>query len=473
MATFTPAAYGARTDYNFVSSFNLHKPEVDQKLVKRYGSGLLTGLLNDVGLAVPVSSKEYSHFEEDRLMPKIKATTAGAGAGAAASFTLDASSEKNVDQDADPYIGTPVVKDYVPVRDNDTIMIKPAAGTVAAGSYIKAIVSNVDAAAGTFDATPIDSADSVPAIGAADEIIIYGNAHGEGSSQPQGLTNQVLEFKNNLQIIKHNYKITGTERDIVLWTKVKGMDGKEGYVWMIKGEDDTYRQFLNFRELTLLLSEKLNNVAVADAFATANEPISMTEGLIPFCNGGVVSNYNAGTGMTLTDFEDLVKELDKEKGSKENLLLCGINLSLDIDRELRDDFTAGAISYGHFNFGQEKALDLEFSRLKVGGYTFHKKTYDAFNDFQTLGADGFGFPNEGMIIPMSDEVDARTREKIPSIRMRYLQDPNGGNSREMMVTPVDKMKVGDNGEDAFEIRYLSECGFEGFGQNRFGYIKQA
>lgn len=475
MATFTPSAFQSRTDYNFVSSFNLHKPEYDSQLVKRYGDGLLTGLLMEMGMSVGVSSKVYSHFEEDRLMPKIKATNAGAGlAGAAVTFTIHADAKKSTLQGVDPYSGTPVSIQSVPVRNNDIILIKPAAGTtVSAVNYIKCIVSSVNASAGTFVATPIKSTGVIPSVAAADEIVIIGNAHGEASNQPLGLTNKVLEFKNNLQILKNTYQISGTEKSIVLWTKVTGKDGKTGYVYSIKGEDDTYKQFLNYRELSLLLSEKITNNVVSDAFGTLQEPIAMTEGLIPFANGGVVSNYAGVSGMTITDFINLTKELDKEKGSKENLLLCGINLSLQLDTELRDDFTAGAITYGNFKIGEKKAIDLQFDTLKVGSYAFHKKTYDTFNDAQTLGASGYGFPDEGMIIPMDNQVDAKSREKIPSIRMRYLVDPSTGESREMKVEAVDLFKMGDQGKDVFEVRYLSECGFEGFGQNRFGYIKKA
>jgi hypothetical protein len=152
---------------------------------------------------------------------------------------------------------------------------------------------------------------------------------------------------------------------------------------------------------------------------------------------------------------------------------CGIDLSLQIDRELGDRFLNGAINYGNFNFDQEKAVDLMFSTFKIGEYTFHKKTYDAFNELQGFGADGYGFKNEGMIIPMDNQIDEKTREEVPSLRKRYLASPDGSESRELITTPFSGLQSGDAGADIFETRYVSHCGFEGFAANRYGYIKQA
>ena len=475
MATFAAAAHQVRADWNFVSAWDLHKPDKGEKLYKPLGDQLLTDLLDLVGNSVPTTSLQYSHFEEDWIMPKIKATTAGAAAGAVATFTIDATADLELGMGATPYGGTPVVKEKVPVRVGDRIKIKPISGVVSASSYVESIVLavTVGATAGTstFTAQPIDSADVTPVIAAATEIIIVGNAHGEGSIQPKGMNSKVTEYKNQLQTVKETFQRSGIEGDMVTWIQVKDSNGKAGYVWRIKGEDDAFKRFVNNRELVMLTGEKLANTALADTFATAETPLSLTEGLIPYALGGVVQNYNLAGGLTLTDLNDIVRELDKNKGSMENLLLCGFNLSIAIDALLKDRYTAGAIVYGNYNFGQDASVNMQFDSFKIGNYSFHKKTFSPFNELQGLGADGYGYVNEGIIIPMDNKKDAKSGDKIPSLRKRYLADSHTFTNKEFDVTLFDGFKHAGDGQDIVEVRYKSYCGFEGFGQKRFGYIK--
>jgi hypothetical protein len=471
MAEYTPGAhaYGAPTDYNYVSAFDLHKPEVRPDLIMKYGSELITSILEIAGATKETESLEYIHHESERLMPKIKGTTPGAGAGAQATFTLAAAAIDTVSLNVSPFdTSSTSTERGMPVRQNDILLIKPAAGVVSATNYVRAFVDSVNITAGTFLATPIDVADSIPNIAAADEIIIIGNAHGTGSNQPDGFRTKTVKKTGNTQIIKHNYDIHGSEKEVMTWLEFTDQNGVKGHKWTLKGERDTYYQFKNYIELTLLLQEKLNNVAIANTLGNAGTPIAMTEGLIPFIlGGGSIQNYSAVTGFTLADVQAYVKNLDKQKGSKTNMVCAGINLSLQLDDALGDRVKEGGITYGNYTFDTDAQVNLQFSRFKVGEYVFAKKTYSPFNDLQTLGASGYGFANEAMVIPTDMQVDANSRERVPSLQLRYLKN------RQMRATAVDLFKTGDNGTDKFETRYLTECGFQGFAANRYGYWKQA
>lgn len=490
MATFTPGAYGVRTQWNYVSTLgvisgiadSIHKPEIGEMLVKRYGSQLITGLLDMAGAKAPVSSLQYAHYEEDRIMPKIKATAVGAGAGAAATFTIDTAADTLYGQNA-PYGGSATYDtNIVPVRLNDLILIKPVAGTVSASTYIRAIVTTVTiggAGASTFVAVPLDSGDSIPTIASASEIVIYGNAFAEGSSKPEGRSSGVLSYYNNLQIMREAFDITGSEKDAVLWFKVKDAStGKEGWVWSLKGESDCYVRALNFRESNQVISEKItnwNNIAAAigtSPYTNGSGPVKTTEGMIPaVLGGGNITNYSAVNGWTLADGEAWVVEADKQKAAKENFVWAGINLSLAIDSELRNNFQNGAIKFGDYDFSKDASVNLQFDSFKIGNYSFHKKTYDLFNDVQLFGADGYNFKNEAIVVPADTARDAKTGERVPSLRMRYLEGPDGSNSRDMRHVVRDMFAI--NGTDKFECEYLSESGLEMFGINRYGYWKQA
>ena len=454
-------AVGTPTNYNFVSSFDIHKPENDPELALVHGKQTLYGLLRAVGNSKPTNSLEYNRWEYDYIMPKIKATTAGAGAGVQATFTLDASAINTIAMNNSPYISTNTTK-AIPVRVNDLLMIKPAVGSANAGSYIKAFVKSINAGAGTFVAQPIGN-QSIPAIAVADEIVIYSNAFGSGSGQPLGRGTTATKKTNNLQIFKNTLSVTGSEEKIATWIKVGGKD-----YWSAVEEEATQILHDNHKELGLIMGDHFTNTSLIDGLTPAeSETLAGTEGLIPFIlGGGNTLNYSGITGITLADFETITKTLDKARGSKKNWLKCGINLSIDIDNKLGDRFKEGGFVYGNTTFDQAKKVALEFDTFSIGNYQFVKDTYDPFNDPQTFCAAGFGFPNEAMLIPMDNKVISVNGESetVPSLRVRYLE------GRENIVVFANMLEI--DGTDRIEFRYLSHCGFEGIGAERFYYIQK-
>lgn len=467
---YVPGGTGTQNNYSFVSSYDAVKLDIDPELTLRYGRQRLTGLLDLFGYRKATNALEYSHYEQDRTYPKIKATTAGAGANVAATFTVDTSATTPYTLDPSPYTGTPVnANNYFPARVGDIIYIKPAAGSVSFGSYIQAIVTEVTIGSGvtasTFKAIGTDGATAIPAIASADEIIIVGNAHGEGSNQPLSRSFKSTKYTNQLQIFKDTLEITGTNKDIQKWFE----DPKTGQMkYMLAGEEETYNTFMNGNELNLLVNQGLVSPAVADAYASAGTPISMNKGLIPeVITRGNEYNYSGTAGLTVGDLDEIVLILDKQKGAKENIMLNGIALNGQIDRELGDRFKNGGISYGMFKADEKKAVDLGFSSVHINGYSFHKKPLDAFNDLQSLGADGFGFPYEGMILPADMTASGEAGVKVPSLRTRFLEN------QEFESVHIDGFRQFETGRDVHQVRYKSTLGIEAFGLNRAMYIKRA
>jgi len=462
-------------DYNFVTTMDLHKPEIESELTQTFGNQMLTGMLSMIGAEKGVSALEYTHYEEERIYPKLYATSAGAVAGAQATFTMDASSKYSVPENASPYDGSTTSSITIP-RRGELILIKPASGIVSADRYIKAIIDGVNEAAGTFTASPLDSTESVPAIGSAQEIVIYGNAYGEGSMQPNARQTKVKKEVNQIQTVKGTYEVTSTERDMLSWVEFVGKDGKAGRMYYLKGEADEYKNFMSQKELTLLLGEKLANDTVANAWVAnaGNDnnygPLSLTEGLIPgILSKGNTSAYSQNTGWDKQDAESLVKVLDKQKGAKSNLLAPGIDLSIQIDNTLASYKTAGAITYGNYTFSEDAKVNFQFDKFKIDDYVFSKKKFDSFNDLQTLGADGFGFTNEGLVIPMDQTRDAGTGEKTNHLRLRYLVNPATG-ERNQRSEIIDNYKI--TGKDTYSVFYKDNVGLESFCLNKFAYIKQ-
>ena len=126
--------------------------------------------------------------------------------------------------------------------------------------------------------------------------------------------------------------------------------------------------------MQLVLGKKYANASAAPGGA-----ITGTEGLMDFIdNGGIKGTLDAA--ITMDDLDDTIKQLDKFRGSKENALMCGINLSLDIDDIIGGKMgSATGASFGTFGNDKDMAVNMGFNSFSRGGYSFHKTTYDLFN----------------------------------------------------------------------------------------------
>lgn len=469
MATFNTGALNIATNHNFVSYYEAHEPDIQDKLVQRYANSMI-GFLDFVNAKKPTDALEFSRFEKDRTMPKIKATSEGAGAGAQATFTLHADVQIDVPSAA-PYdtSATPDQK-ATTVRVGDLIMVKPGSGTASYGSYIKAIVDGVTNYT-SFTATPIDSADSVPAIASADEIVIYGNAHGEGSGYNAPMSNKSTKFTEKLQIIKDRVRVTGSEGLTKKWFNDESGNRK----FAVQGEGDAYARFVNYVDLNLLVGDELANTTVASAYQTSETPLALTKGLLSQINGaGNILNYAAVSGVTLDDLYDYNVDIDAQDAQKNNIMNTGIILDQQLDVELGDKLKAGAITYGNFNMEQDKAVNLSFQKFRLGAYTYDKRCMESFNNIQTLGADGYGFKYEAFTVPSGTSMVAGGTERgarVASLRKRYLASQ--GKSREMLVDYFNARTMSKEGEDYEEVRYLAHCALEAQALNQFGYIKRA
>jgi hypothetical protein len=466
MMAYQPGAVNAATSHNFVSYYDAHEPDISDVNVQRYGNSFV-GFLDLVGAKKGTSSLEYSRFEKDRQYPKIKATCSAGSAGASVTFTLHADGKITVPSAA-PYDTSATTDEvFTAPRVGDLIMIKPSSGTVSAGTYIKAIVTAVTGST-SFDATPINSADTIPDV-TADEIVIYGNAWGEGSGFNVPMSNTSTKYTEKLQNIKHVHRVTGSENLTKKW--FKDNSGR----FMIEGEADSYIQFLNITDLNLLVGEELSNTTLASVYQTARTPLALARGFLSaVLDGGNILNYSNVSGLTLDDMYEYNIIIDGEKAEKKNLMFTGIHLDQQLDITLGDRLKSGAISYGSFSMDQEKAVNLSFQKFMLGNYSYDKRAMDAFNDRQTLGADGFGYKYEAFTMPASSTKAAGGEEMgkmIAPVRKRYLEGK--GKSREMMIDYFDARTQSVEGYDYEEVRYQSHCGIEVQAVNRFGYIKRA
>lgn len=447
LTALNPSPYRIATTNNYISSsefVNSTDGIIDadrgEMLVERYGKQNLTGLLEMLGNKAPVDSTTFYHYEEDWIHTTVTGVLNAAGASAT-TLTITAPVEA---------FGS-TVDDVSSVRIGD-ILRNGEGGVVH--------VTNVNPAATAITATVVPVV-ATSLVAQSDVYAIVGNAFDEGTDQPKGLTPGVNEYSNNVQIIKESYEVSGSALTEKIWFEVNDpATGRTGYVWALKGEGDTFRRFNNYMETQMI-------VGVQNASGTP-----MTEGLEAFARTGnvVTGSTIDSNASTIAHLEELVGDLDANRGAKENLYIMGFDLALAMDKYLTIDsrFVNGGISYGAFNGSQEVATGFGIDSFYLAGYTFHKMRYEPFSYPKLLGA--IGYKGKGCVIPMDSQVDASTRASIPSLRIRYKAAEGYSREMEHWMEGGAGLDVKTNGLDVLKLNYRTERGFEGFASNRFIWV---
>ena len=284
-------------------------------------------------------------------------------------------------------------------------------GDIVQNSYGEIALVTAKPANNTATLVPYKNA-SWTALAATDVLIVIGNEHAEGTGQPDGITPTANHYENYTMIMKDSFQVTGSEATNKIWFKVNdAATGKSGYLWYLKGEGDTYKRFNNYCEMQMLLGQVATNTNAALTGTIGSGGINGTEGLIDFMRSGNSQTYNQLAGFNLSDFDSMIRTLDANRGAKENTPM--------------------------------------------------------------LGAAGYNYSGMGLVIPGDMGKDAKSRESIPSLRVRYKEA--GGYSRKMEHWLTGSAGLANPTSDVDELRchYRTERGFEGFANNRFILLERA
>ena len=413
-------------------------PEVYEAEVERYGNRTVGGFLKMVGAEIPMTSDQVVWSEQNRLHVSYEALALTSG-GVLGVTTAGATG------------GLPVGH---ALAVGQTILVIKSDGSASAKAYIS------DATAGQGKVTIKGYSQSASEINTAVgstgvKVFVYGSEYKKGTDTTAvSIEPSFTQFSNKPIIIKDKFEISGSDASQIGWVEVTTEGGDSGYLWYLKGQGETRLRFEDYLEMSVVEGEKKSG--------NGDVPtgIEGTEGLFAAVSSrGQVDNAYAGS---LTDFDNILKGLDKEGSIEENMLFLNRKTALAFDDMLAglDGGNTGAGSaYGVFNNDEQMALNLGFSGFRRGSYDFYKTDWKYLNDASTRGGIDGVSSIEGVLIPAGtstvyDQV-LGTNIRRPFLHVRYRASQADDRRMKSWLT-------GSAGGaftstlDAMEVNFLSE-----------------
>ena len=482
------------TDSSFNQWAQQFLPDVYEQEVERYGNRSIGSFLRMVSAEMPSTSDQIIWTEQGRLhtryanitylsaaatMPTSGTTAGTANAstsgGVVLNFTVPTAQPTSLGITTQ---GTTAVN----FRKGQTVMIQAQTNATDAiggtGAVIKGVVTNVS---GQY--FQVKSFTGIPAITNTQKFtaLAYGSEFAKGTGNfSEKLDPSYATFTNSPIILKEHYSINGSDTAQIGWIEVTSENGASGYLWYMKSEHENRLRWEDYLEMSMVEGVKqLNTGATLDFYDSGITATARgTEGFFEAIEsrGNVYSDFGAqsgGGGGALTDFDAVLKQLDKQGAIEENMLFLDRNLSLEIDDILaqQNGGYSGGTSFGVFNNSEDMALNLGFTGYRRGSYDFYKTDWKYLNDFSTRG--GFG-DIEGVLVPAGtstvyDQVLGKNIKR-PFLHVRYRASETENRKMKSWVTgsvggasssPIDEMRM----------HYLSERCLVVQGANNFVLFK--
>ena len=416
-------------------------PELYESEVQRYGNRTISGFLSQISAEMPMSSDQVIWSEQGRLHLSYNGTI-NCTDGVVTSIT-------GIDSGA---------TEAHAVRKGATVVaeITGSAGTV----VVKALCTEgVETATNTLKLKPYggQNFDDLDVLVAGDTAVaikffVYGSEFSKGTaSMTDSIEPGFKTFTNKPMIIKDHFEINGSDTAQIGWVQVSGEGGESGYLWYLKSSADTKARFDDYLEMIAIESEKADSASEVG--------VDGSQGLLSAIGErGIVATNQFDSGAVLSEFDDVLKELDKQGAIEENMLFLDRDANLVIDDLLAglNPNISGGLGFGVFNNSEDMALNLGFSGFRRGSYDFYKTDWKYLNDKSTRGSVG-GL--KGLLIPAgtSSVYDQNLGSNVrrPFLHVRYRASQADDRKLKSWVTG----SVGGAqtiGDDKMEIHYLSE-----------------
>ena len=412
-------------------------PELYESEVQRYGNRTISGFLSQISAEMPMSSDQVIWSEQGRLhlayngqinpVTGVVDTITGIDSGATEAHAVRKGATLVCE------VNSVVFKAYVKVgveTSTSQLTIKPYGA------------ENVDDLSGIA----VDDNQVI-------KFFVYGSEFKKGTaSMTESIEPGFKTFTNKPMIIKDHFEINGSDTAQIGWVQVSGEGGESGYLWYLKSSADTKARFDDYLEMIAIEAEKSASGADSDI------PDGSQGLLSAIGERGIVATNQFNASPELSEFDDLLKELDKQGAIEENMLFLNRDANLVIDDLLAglNPHVSGGLGFGVFNNSEDMALNLGFTGFRRGSYDFYKTDWKYLNDKSTRGSVG---SLKGVLIPAgtSSVYDQNLGSNVrrPFLHVRYRASQADDRKLQSWVTG----SVGGAstiGDDKMEIHYLSE-----------------
>jgi hypothetical protein len=450
-----PSAERKTLASNYITNFdflNQYLPDTYEKEFERYGNRSVASFLRSVGAEMPSISDLIKWAEQGRLHTKY-VNCASDAAAASDTATITVSDTLVPGNGGIAFrIGQTVI-----LSDNNE-----------ASKSNKAIITDVDYAAGTFDVAYYEGGGQTFATTDTVTAFVYGSEFRKGTEgMVESLEADDLILENSPIIIKDKYAVSGSDMAQIGWVEVTSENGATGYLWYIKSEHETRLRFEDYLELAMIEA-----VPAESGSGAANQSVvgnKGSEGLFYSVSqrGNV---WGGGNPTTLSDFDTIIQRLDKQGAIQENVLFVNRQFSFDIDDMLaaQNSYGAGGTSYGLFDNDKEMALNLGFTGFRRG-YDFYKTDWKYLNDAATRGGVVGGAIN-GVLVPAGsttvyDQVLGKNAKR-PFLHVRYRASETEDRRYKTWITG-SAGGASNSSLDAMEVHFLSERALCTLGANNF------
>ncbi len=422
-------------------------PELYEQEVERYGNRSISSFLRMVGAEMPMASDQIIWSEQGRLHLAYEgASITDAGVITIASSGTHAVRVGQTIVLSDNQTTPTIIKCYVNAvaSDNTTLTVIPYSG----GATVGAVTG--------FD-TATDSGSNTCS------FFVYGSEFKKGQAGMSGsVTPEFQSFTNKPIILKDKFEVSGSDASQIGWVEVSGEGGQSGYLWYMKAEGDTRVRFEDYLEMTMVEAEFAKSSGGVDAIlgTDGSDNTAGTEGLFAAiqARGHVAEKVFDSKTDLISDFDEILKKLDKQGAIEENLLFLNRAATLQVDDALANISTgsSGGTAFGIFENSEDMALNLGFRGFRRGSYDFYKTDWKYLNNSSTRGL----FSDiEGVLVPAgtSSVYDQMLGKNIrrPFLHVRYKASEADDRRMKSWITgSVGGAATTDL--DVMEVHYLSE-----------------
>lgn len=409
----------------------LEKFNITEEIFKQYGDQFAAAYLmvRKMGAFKPVDQVKFYHFEDTRFQEKlvVENTATAAGAGLPLTFTLDPTT-----------LGL-----------NGESYARPWYNIVFPGGFVEGTITSVtptNAPSCTIVVTPKDPSVTLSVV-AGQELVVGAPNFGEGSNQPKGITPKLVRRDFLTQILKESYQNSGTAATDAASVSIQDYVASSTLSSELKaqlssmGLGNTFvllgtlgveiRHAAQVAGMIYFGQENTNNITpIVDTDPNALDgTVRATKGLYHHIQdrGGVV-NYTTGS-FGLADYDACADYLQSQNVSalRPIMHLLGNKQQREIENALISSNAAVFTTYTKDTANKEiyagagKSMNTSYVEVTKGNYSFCQVLEPIFHDPATYGAVGYNTPNLGFMIPMTPGKDAKSRQPIDHMSVRYKQ----------------------------------------------------